>query len=250
VSRAPRPRDPPAPKKRLQADVGGDPGDSSVKVPGVWFGGRVRSQVTVRRLNQGPSADDFTTESLTATGYFANLPAAQLGTHWFSSSVPCPVAPDAVQSAQVRPSTRMPSSAHASTIDGGCVLSRNGSALAQSATTPTAVTVVGELGAVVGDAAAVAGFAVGGELAVGACGAVAVVGEALADGAGEEAWPVGEAVAAGAELTAEPLWFAVHPATAPASAAQSASVLSVRFTSLETRFARDGCIASVRWPSS
>jgi hypothetical protein len=221
-----------------------------VKVPGVRFGGRVRSQVTVRRLNHGPSADDFTTESLTATGYFANLPAAQLGTHWFSRSVPCPVAPDAVQSAQVRPSTRMPSSAHASTIDGGCVLSRNGSALAQSATTPTAVTAVGELGAVVGDAAAVAGFAVGGELAVGACEAVAVVGEALADGAGEEAWPVGEAVAAGAELTAEPLWFAVHPATAPASAAQSASVLSVRFTSLETRFARDGCIASVRWPSS
>jgi hypothetical protein len=239
------------PKKRLQADVGGDPGDSSVKVSGVWFGGRVRSQVTVRRLNHGPSADDFTTESLTATGYFANLPAAQLGTHWFSRSVPCPVAPDAVQSAQVRPSTRMPSSAHASTIDDGSVLSRNGSALAQSATTPTSVAADDELGAVVGDAAAVAGFAAGGELAAGACEAVAVVGEALAEGAGEEAWPVSEAVAAGTELAAaEPLWFAVHPATAPASAAQSASVLSVRFTSLETRFARDGCIASIRWPSS
>ena len=98
---------------------------------------------------------------------------------------------------------------------------------------------------------AVAGFAADGELAVGACEAVAVVGEALAEGAGEEAWPVSEAVAAGTELAAaEPLWFAVHPATAPASAAQSASLLSVRFTSLETRFARDGCIASIRWPSS
>jgi hypothetical protein len=213
-----------------------------VKVSGVWFGGRVCSQATVSRLNQGPAADDFTTERVTTTGYFANLPVAQLGTHWFSRSVPCPVAPDPVQSAQVSPSTRMPSSAHASTIDDGSVLSRNGSALAQSATTPTSAAAVDELGAAAGGAAAVAGFAEAGELAAGACEAVAAVGEALADGAGEEAWPVGEAVAVGAEFAvAEFPWFAVHPATATPSAAQSASLLSVRITSLETYYARDGC---------
>jgi hypothetical protein len=180
-----------------------------VKVSGVWFGGRLPSQVTIRRLNHGPSAEDFTPESLTATGKFANLPSAQLGTHWFSRSVPRPSAPDAVQSDQVRPSTRMPSSAHASTIDDGALLSANGSALAQSATTPT-LGAAGELRAVVGEAAttaglAVDGFAAAGELAAGASAAAVAAGEAAADRAGEDARagedtrPAGEAVAGGAD---------------------------------------------------
>jgi len=161
-----------------QIDIGGEPGDSSVKVSGVWFGGRSRSQVTVRRLNHGPSADDVTPESVTATGYFANLPSAQLGTHWFSRSVPCPAAPDAVQADQVRPSTLMPSSAHASTIDDGSLLSVNGSALAQSATTPTSGVTAGELGAAAGDAADVAGLAGAAGLAVAGGEEAAIVGEA------------------------------------------------------------------------
>ena len=188
-----------------------------MKVSGVWFGGRLPSQVTIRRLNHGPSTEDFTPESLTATGKFANLPSAQLGTHWFSRSVPRPSAPDAVQSDQVRPSTRMPSSAHASTIDDGALLSANGSALAQSATTPTLGAAAGELGAVVGEAATTAGLAVdgsaaAGELAAGASAAAVAAGEAAADRAGEDvragedAWPAGEAVASGADpdAAAEP----------------------------------------------
>jgi hypothetical protein len=229
-----------------------------VKVSGVWFGGRVLSHVTVRRLNHGPSAEDVTPESLTATGNFANLPSAQLGTHPFSRSVPCPVAPDVVQAAQDSPSIRMPASAHASTIDDGSVLSGNGSAAAQLATTPTPAAAADEPGAagvggavvggaVVGGAVVDAGFAGAGELAAGACEAVAVVGGALADGAGEEAWPVGEVVAAGAELAAAELpRFGVHPATAMPAAAQRASLLSVWFTSLETDYARDGCNGSIR----
>ena len=234
-----------------------------MKVSGVWFGGRVLSHVTVRRLNHGPSAEDVTPESRIATGNFANLPSAQLGTHPFSRSVPCPVAPDAVQAAQDSPSIRMPASAHASTIDDGSVLSGNGSAAAQLATTPTPAAAADEPGAagvggavvggavvggaVVGGAVVDAGFAGAGELAAGACEAVAVVGGALADGAGEEAWPVGEVVAAGAELAAAELpRFGVHPATAMPTAAQRASLLSVRFTLLETDYARDGCNGSIR----
>jgi hypothetical protein len=173
-----------------------------MKVPGVWFGGRLGPQVTVRRLNHGPSAEDFTAESVTATVYFANLPAAQLGTHWFSQSVPCPVAADADQAAQVRPSILMPASAHASTIADGSVLSGYGSALAQSATTPTSATAVGELGAVVGEATAVAEFVVD-DLGVAACEVAVAVGEEAAAGwAGDDAWAVGEAVAVGLEADA------------------------------------------------
>jgi hypothetical protein len=168
-----------------------------VKASGVWFAGRLRSQVTVRRLNHGPSAEDFATESVTVTGYFANLPAAQLGTHWFSQSVPCPVAVAAVQAAQVRPSILMPASAHASTIADGSVLSGYGSALAQSATTPTSATAADELGAAGGEATAVAGFVVG-ELGV------AAGEEATAGWAGDDAWPAGEAVAVGPEADAAP----------------------------------------------
>jgi hypothetical protein len=214
-----------------QIDIGGEPGDSSVKVSGVWFGGRSRSQVTVRRLNHGPSADGITPESVTATGYFANLPSAQLGTHWFSRSVPCPAAPVAVQADQVRLSTLTPSSAHASTIDDGSLLSANGSALAQSATTPTAGAAAGELGvtagelgAAAGDAADIAGLAVAGREGAG------TAGEAE-DWAGDAACPVGEAVAAGVEpAAAEPPWFALHPATATPSAAQSRSLLTLWLT--------------------
>ncbi|MGH3208107.1 MAG: hypothetical protein ACRDNO_10130 [Trebonia sp.] len=222
-----------------------------MKVSGVWFGGRLRSQVTVSRLNHGPSADEFTVESVTATGYCANLPSAQLGTHWFSRSVPCPAAPDAVQADQVRLSTLMPSSAHASTIDDGLLLSVNGSALAQFATTPTSAAAVRELGAAVGDAPvagfavaglAVAGFAVAAELAV-AGGAVAVTVGAAVDWAGDAAWPGGEAVAAEVEpAAAEPPWFALHPATATPSTAQSVIFLTMWLTYLETPYARDGCI--------
>jgi len=53
--------------------------------------------VSFSRLNHGPSAEDRTAKSATATGYFANLPSAQLGTHWFSHSVPCPAAAESVQ---------------------------------------------------------------------------------------------------------------------------------------------------------
>jgi hypothetical protein len=166
----------PEPVNHPQTGIGGDPGGSSVKASGVWFGGRLRPQVTVRRLNHGPSAEDFTAESVTATEYFANLPAAQLGTHWFSQSVPCPAAADAVQVAQVRPSILMPASAHASTIADGSVLSGKGSALAQSATTPTSATAVDELAAAAGEEAA----------------------------AGDDAWPVGAAVAVEAGAAAEP----------------------------------------------
>jgi hypothetical protein len=101
--------------------------------------------------------DGSTAKSVTATGYFANLPSAQLGTHWFSRSVPRPLAAVAVQSAQVRPSIRTPSSAHASTIDDGSVLNGNGSALAQSATTPT---FAGAPVAAAGEPVAAVGFAV------------------------------------------------------------------------------------------
>jgi hypothetical protein len=175
-----------------------------VKVSGVWFGGRLRPQVTVRRLNHGPSAEDFTAESVTATGYFANLPEAQLGTHWFSQSVPCPVAADAVQAVQVRLSILMPASAHASTIADGSVLSWYGSALAQSATTPTSAT-AGELGA-----AAVAEFVVD-ELGVAAWAVAVAVGEEAAAGwAGDDAGPAGEAAVAGLEADAA----AVPPALA------------------------------------
>jgi hypothetical protein len=213
-----------------QIDIGGEPGDSSVKVSGVWFGGRSRSQVTVRRLNHGPSADDVTPESVTATGYFANLPSAQLATHWFSRSVPCPAAPDAVQADQARSSTLMPSSAHASTIDDGSLLSVNGSALAQSATTPTSGATAGELGAAAGDAADVAGLAVAAGPAVTGGEDAAIVGKAE-DWAREAACPAGEAVATGVEPgAAEPPWFALHPATAAPSAAQNRSLLTVWLT--------------------
>jgi hypothetical protein len=174
----------PEPVNHPQTGTGGDPGGSSVKASGVWFGGRLGPQVTVRRLNHGPLAEDFTAESVTATGYFANLPEAQLGTHWFSQSVPCPVAAVAVQVAQVRPSILMPASAHASTIADGSVLSGYGSALAQSATTPTSATAAGELGAA-------------------ACEVAVAVGEGAAAGwAGDDAWPVGAAVAVGLEAGA------------------------------------------------
>ena len=201
-----------------------------MKASGVWFGGRSRSQVTVRRLNHGPSADAITPERVTATGYFANLPSAQLGTHWFSRSVPCPAAPVAVQADQVRPSTLTPSSAHASTIDDGSLLSVNGSAPAQSATTPTAGAAPDELGAVAGDAADVGGLAVAGGLAEGGREDAGTAGEAE-DWAGDAACPVVEAVAVGAEPgAAEPPWFALHPATAAPSAAQNRSLLTVWLT--------------------
>jgi hypothetical protein len=50
------------------AVVGVDPGGVSVKLSGVWFGGRPASQVTVSRLNHGPSVDALTAESVTVTG--------------------------------------------------------------------------------------------------------------------------------------------------------------------------------------
>ena len=43
-------------------------GDISVKVSGVWLGGRFPSQVTVSRLNQGPLGEDLTAESVISTG--------------------------------------------------------------------------------------------------------------------------------------------------------------------------------------
>ena len=171
----------PAEEAQRHSGIGPEPGGVSVQVSGVWFGGRLRSQVTFSRLNHGPSADDRTADSATATGYFAKLPSAQLGTHWFSQSVPCPSAAEAVQSAQARPSIRSPSSAHVSTIDDGSLLSVCGSALAQSATTPTSAAAANELG----EAATVVGAA------------AAPAGEAAA------AVPVGEAVTVGVALAVE-----------------------------------------------
>lgn len=172
-----------------------------MNVLGVWFGGRSRPQVSVRRLNHGPLEDGSTPKSATVTGYFANLPSAQLGTHWFSSSVPCPRAAVAVQSAQVRSSTRTPSSAQASTIDDGLVLSGNGSALAQLATTPTAAAGAGAPAVIAGDPAVAVAVAV----AV-AAPADAVEFAAVGFGAVGEPVPaaarVGEAVAAAVELAA------------------------------------------------
>jgi hypothetical protein len=205
---------------RPHSGVGPDPGAISVKVSGVWFGGRLRSQVSFSRLNHGPSADDRTAESVTATGYIANLPSAQLGTHWFSQSVPCPAAAESVQFTQVRPSIRRPASAHVSTIDGGSLLSVCGSALAQSATTPTLATAAAVFGVLAGEAvgpagdaaAAVAGVvasepaeaaAVFGEAAE----AVGPAGEAAADRAGDAAWAAGEAaVGVASAAAAEPSW--------------------------------------------
>jgi hypothetical protein len=43
-------------------------GGISVKLSGVWLGGRFPSQVTVSRLNQGPLGEDLTAESVTSTG--------------------------------------------------------------------------------------------------------------------------------------------------------------------------------------
>jgi hypothetical protein len=45
-----------------------DPGGVSVKLAGVWFGGRPAAQVTVSRLNHRPAADALTAESVTMTG--------------------------------------------------------------------------------------------------------------------------------------------------------------------------------------
>ena len=169
----------PADEAQRHSGIGPEPGGVSVQVSGVWFGGRLRSQVSFSRLNHGPSADDRTAESATATGYFAKLPSAQLGTHWFSQSVPCPSAAEAVQSAQARPSIRSPSSAHVSTIDDGSLLSVCGSALAQPATIPTSATGSAEPGALAGPVVRAA---------------AAAVGEATV------AVPVGEAVTVGVEL--------------------------------------------------
>jgi hypothetical protein len=98
----------------------------------------------------------------------------------------------------------MPASAHASTIADGSVLSGYGSALAQSATTPTSATAADVLGAAVGEATAVAEFVVD-ELGVAACEvAVAVGEEAVAGWAGDDVWPAGEAAAVGPEADAGP----------------------------------------------
>ncbi len=170
---------------------------------GTWPGGRSPAQVSFSRLNHGPSADDRTAESATATGYFANLPSAQLGTHWFSQSVPRPAAAEAVQAVQVRPSIRRPASAHVSTIDDGSLLSVCGSALAQSATTLTSATAADEPGAAVGELGAAGGTVadpfVGPAVGV----AAAPVGEAATGApAGEvvAAVPVGALVTVGVEL--------------------------------------------------
>jgi len=161
-------------------------------VSGVWPGGRSPAQASLSRLNHGPSADDRAAESATTTGYFANLPSAQLGTHWFSQRVPCPAVAEAVQSAQVRPSIRRPASAHVSTIDDGSLLSVCGSVLAQSATSPTSATGAAELGTVAGT---VVGTAVGAAGApAGEAVTVAPVGEAAA------AVPVGALIAVDIEL--------------------------------------------------
>lgn len=182
---------PPLPAAQRHSGLDPDPGGISVQVSGAWPGGRLPSQVSFSRLNHGPSADDRTAESATATGYFANLPSAQLGTHWFSQSVPCPAAAEAVQSAQVRPSIRRPASAHVSTIDDGSLLSVCGSALAQSATTPTSANGADEPRPVAG---AVAGLVAGPLVGLVADAAAAPVGEAAT------AVPVGEAVTVGVGL--------------------------------------------------
>jgi hypothetical protein len=245
--------------------VGPDPGAISVKVSGVWFGGRLRSQVSFSRLNHGPSADDLTEDSVTATGYFANVPSAQLGTHWFSQSVPCPAAVKSVQFAQVSLFIRMPASAHVSTIDDGFLLSACGSALAQSATTPTSATAAAVCGALAGETVVPAGeagaavaFAVAAEPAE--AGAVvgepadvgAVVAEATADRAGDAAWTagdaawtIGEAAAVGvtSDAAAEPPWPAWHPAMAAPSAVQRASFPNVGLMLFKTHSMRGGCIA-------
>jgi hypothetical protein len=106
----------------------------------------------------------------------------------------------------------------------------NGSALAQSATTPTSGATAGELGAAAGDAADVAGLAGAAGLALAGGEDAAIVGEAE-DWAREAACPAGEAVAAGVEPgAAEPPWFALHPATTAPSATQSRSLLTVWLT--------------------
>jgi hypothetical protein len=122
----------------------------------------------------------------------------------------------------------MPSSAQASTMDDGSLLSANGSALAQSATTPASGATADELGGGAGDAADVTGLAVAAGLAVAG-------GEdtrtAREDWAGDAGCPVGEVVAAGVEPGAvEPPWLALQPATAAPSAAQSRSVLTLWLT--------------------
>jgi hypothetical protein len=115
-------------------------------------------------------------------------------------------------------------------MDDGSLLSVNGSALAQSATTPTSGATAGELGAAAGDAADVAGLAGAAGLPVAGGEDAAIVGEAE-DWARDAACPAGEAVAVGAEPgAAEPPWFALHPATAAPSAAQSRSLLTVWLT--------------------
>jgi hypothetical protein len=116
----------------------------------------------------------------------------------------------------------MPASAHASTIDDGSLLRECGSALAQSATTPTSATGADELGGVageavvaVGEAATVAGLAatgepaVPGELPVAVGEAAEAVGAEVPGRAGDAAWLTGEAVAAGVEpaLVTGPPWF-------------------------------------------
>jgi hypothetical protein len=107
-------------------------------------------------------------------------------------------------------------------MDDGSLLSANGSAPAQSATTPTS-------GAAAGDAPAVAGLAVAG-LAVAGGEDAWTAGEAE-DWAGDAGCPVGEVVAAGVEPgAAEPPWLALQPATAAPSAAPSRSVLTLWLT--------------------
>jgi hypothetical protein len=113
-------------------------------------GGRWPSQLTVSRLNHGPDAEERTADSVTATGYVPVLPSAQLGTQSFSQSLPCPEAAEAAQVPQVMSCTPRPSSAQASVMVPGRVLSRYGGALVQSATTPGR-TVDAVPGAVVGD---------------------------------------------------------------------------------------------------
>jgi hypothetical protein len=112
-------------------------------------------------------------------------------------------------------------------MDDGSLLSANGSALAQSATTPASGAAAGG-GA--GDAADVTGPAVAAGLAVAGGEDAWTAGEAE-DWAGEAGCPVGEVVAAGVEpVAAEPPWLALQPATAAPSAAPSRSVLTLWLT--------------------
>jgi hypothetical protein len=207
-------------------------------VSGVWFGGRLPAQVSFSRLNHGPSAEDRTAKSATATGYFANLPSAQLGTHWFSHSVPCPAAAESVQVTQVRPSIRMPASAHVSTIDDGSLLSVCGSALAQSATTPTSAAGADELGAVAGPVVGLADAPVGEAVTAapgGAAAAAMPVDEAAA------AARVGEPVTVDVELfLAVPSWLGLHPVTAAPITAQRTNMPNVCFMLLKTNSMRIG----------